>query len=145
MRFSRSAICSGASSMNSGMTSTERIEATIAITIPKYTAKRAMRCPGVNRHQVLASSAAVVTGLFLIHFAALEKNRAHAGGQQFADEDQEDDGQQHRAHEVVVEALERGEQCAADAARADDADHRRVAQVGIELVGRKADEAPEHL
>ena len=65
--------------------------------------------------------------------------------QHFAQHDQRDDRDQDRAHEVVVEALERREQRAADAAGADDADHRRVAQVGVELVGGEADEAREHL
>src|SRR5258706_9399735 len=147
MGLSRSAIRSGAWSMNSGITSTARTETTIAVTIARYTAKRAMRCAGVKRRQVFASSVAVVTrsASLFVHPAALEEYRAYARSEQLADEDQEDDGQQHRAHEIVVEALERGEQRAADAARADDAHHRRVAQVGIELIGRKADEAPEHL
>ena len=46
---------------------------------------------------------------------------------------------------VVVELLERREHRAADAARADDADHRRVPQVRIDLIRREADEACEHL
>ena len=67
------------------------------------------------------------------------------GGKHLAQHDQRDDRDQDRADEVVVEALKRGEQRAADAAGADDADHRRVAQVRIELVGRESDEAGEHL
>ena len=47
IRFSKSATCSGASSTNSGMTSTERTDSTTAATMTRYTTKRAMRSPGV--------------------------------------------------------------------------------------------------
>src|SRR5258705_5847934 len=138
MRLSKSAICSGASSRNSGITSMFWIETTIAITIARYTAKRASRCAGVKRRQVLASSVAAVTfalSLF-IHLAALEENRAHPSRKHLTNKDQKNDREQHRAHEIVVEALECSEQRTADAAGADDPDHGRIAQIGIELVGR---------
>ena len=44
---------------------------------------------------------------------------AHETGQQLADHDHRDDGEHDGQHEVVVEALERGEQRRADAAAAD--------------------------
>src|SRR5258706_11915785 len=118
MRLSKSAICSGASSRNSGITSMFWIETAIAITIERYTAKRASRCARVKRRQVLASSVAVLTprASFFVHLAALEENRAHPRRDYLADKNQKDDRDQHRAHEVVVEALECREQRAADSA-----------------------------
>src|SRR4030095_3140572 len=56
-----------------------------------------------------------------------------------------DDRDQDRANVVVVEALECGEQRAADPARADDADHRRIAQIAVELVGRETNEPRKDL
>ena len=49
----------------------------------------------------------------------VDEDRAHGRRHQLPEHDQADDGDQDRAHEVVVEALERREQRAADAARAE--------------------------
>src|SRR5438105_11104372 len=125
----------------------------------RYTAKRAMRCAGVNRRHASSCAASVILEMSLAvcgepsHAAAeqvrerkaIDENRAHAHREQLSGHDQSDDRDQDRADIVIVEALERREQCAADAARADDAYHRRIAQVGIELVGAEADEPGEDL
>src|SRR5439155_8816840 len=141
------------------MTTTVWIEATIAATIARYTPKRATRCAGVKRCQSFWCAASVI---FEMAFTARRKPADAAAeevhGRQAVDEDrpcarcedlarhdQGDDRDQDRADVVVIEALERREQGSADAPCADDPDHRRVAQVRVELVGAEADEACEDL
>src|SRR5690606_13888235 len=70
----------------------------------------------------------------------VEEYSPHEARQQFAHHDDGDESNQDRGDEIVVKALECREQCAADAARAHDAHHGGVAQVGVELISGKADE-----
>src|SRR5690349_8879772 len=153
MRAKRSTTCSGASYRNSGMISMVSIDTTIAATMTRYTRKRESFCATVKRRQAMGlvvvdmrfTRAATTTPEEIDQRRVVDEDRAHAGRENLPQHDERDDRDQDRAHVVVVEALERREQRAADAARADDAHHRRVAQVGVELVGGKADEAREHL
>ena len=70
---------------------------------------------------------------------------SHPPRQDFPNHDDGDDGENDGEHEIVVEALESCEQRRADAAAADQADQRGIAQVGIELVGAKTDQPRHHL
>jgi hypothetical protein len=70
---------------------------------------------------------------------------AHEGGEDLAGHHRQDDRDDDGQHEVVVEALEGGEQGGADATATDEADQGGIAQVRVELVGGKADEARQHL
>src|SRR2546430_12917263 len=167
MRIRRSATCSGASVRNSGMISTVLIAAAIAAQTRRYTVKRANRCAGVKRRQIRCATGSVVTALvatlvvFQVLFAtdgaafaapedirereSIDEDRSNVGGEDFAGQDERDDRNQNRAHVVVVESLKGSEQRAADAAGADDADHGRIAQIGIELIGAEADKAGKDL
>src|ERR1700687_2911385 len=168
MRVRRSATCSGASVRNSGMISTLRSAAAIAAPTSRYTVKRAIRCAGVKRRQIrsVSGSGVAILGATSVVFQVLlavgegatfaapenireresvDEDRADGGGENFAGHDERDDRNQNCAHVVVVEALKRRDQLPADAAGADDADHGRIAQVGIELIGAEADEAGEDL
>ena len=53
---------------------------------------------------------------FLVDLRLPDEDFAHPGGEHLTHEDQRDDREQDRGHEVVVEALERGEERAPDAA-----------------------------
>jgi hypothetical protein len=75
----------------------------------------------------------------------LDEDRAHRGREDFPTMMRAMIANQDRTDEVVVEALEGGEQGAADAPGADDAHHRRIAQVRIELIRRESDEPREDL
>src|ERR1700675_933144 len=162
MRVRRSAPCSGASVKNSGMISTVRSAAAIAAATSRYTVKRAIRCAGVKRRQIRRASGVVAANwvaalvVFQMLFAtggatlaapenirereSVDEDRSNIGGEDFAGHDKRDDRNQNRAYIVVVESLKGSEQRAADAAGADDADHGRIAQVGIELLGAEAEE-----
>src|ERR1700693_1289908 len=167
MRVRRSATCSGASVRNSGIISTVRIAAAIAAATSRYTVKRAIRCAGVKRRQIRCPSGVVVANwvpdlvVFQMLFAtggatlaapenirereSVDEDRSNIGGEDFAGHDKRDDRNKNRAYIVVVKSLKGSEQRAADAAGADDADHGRIAQVGIELIGAEADEAGKDL
>src|SRR6202171_6786905 len=168
LRVRSSPTRSAASVSNSGMISTLRSAPAIAAPTSRYTVKRAIRCAGVKRRQIrsVSGSGVAILGatsvVFQVLFAvgegatfappenirereSVDEDRANVGGEDFAGHDERDDRSQDRAHVVVVEPLKRGEQRAADAAGADDADHGRIAQVGIELIGAEADEAGEDL
>src|SRR5450755_63593 len=139
MRVSRSAICSGASVRNSGMISTVWIAAAIAIPTSRNTVKRATRCAGVKRRQIRCATGSGVSAwvaasvIFEVLHAmnggatlaapenirereSIDEDRADVSGQDLAGHDERDDRNQDRAHVVVIEALKRGEQRAADAA-----------------------------
>src|SRR5256885_3524158 len=159
MRVRRSATCSGASVRNSGMISTVLIAAAIAAPTRRYTVKRANRCAGVKRRQIRCASGSVLTTLvatlvvFQVLFAtdgatfaapedipereSIDEDRSNVGGEDFAGHDERDDRNQNRAHVVVVESLKGSEQCAADAAGADDADHGRIARSEERRVGKE--------
>src|SRR5438045_2714237 len=127
MRVSRSTTCSGASARNSGMTSTVRSDTTMATTIARYTANRVRRCAAEKRCHTGSRSVSLIgdgqgtrrmnrcvraeqTG----EACALDEDCTDRGRQDFADHDQQDDGDEDGADIVVVESLEGCEQGAAD-------------------------------
>lgn len=112
------------------MISTVRMDMTSTATEPRYTANLASRWAGVNRCH---------------SYCLVIEHPLYADGQELGNHDQADDGNEDGAQEVVVVALERREERAADTTRADDADHGGVTDVGVELVGGESDESVEHL
>jgi hypothetical protein len=66
-------------------------------------------------------------------------------GRIFHHHDDGDDDQQDGGRGIELVAVERGVERGADAAAADDSDHRRLAEVDVEAVEAKPDHARHHL